>query len=87
MRRQWYRLWDCYKACRRREEHTGGGDGNAVDVTEVESVPSEGEIETKGKKTGGNSKHAGPMNTRGQFSMHVLDMFAMSRCYQMIDEV
>ena len=25
IRRQWYRLWDCYKACRRREEHTGGG--------------------------------------------------------------
>ena len=49
-----------------------------VDVTEVESAPSEGDIEPKGKKMRGNSKHAGPMDTHGQFSMHVLDMFAMS---------
>jgi len=65
----------------------GGGDGNVVDVTEVKSEPSEGDIETKGNKTRGNSKHAGPMDTHRQFSMHVLDMFAMSQCYQMIDEV
>ena len=54
VRRQWYQLWHCYKACHRREEHMGGGDGNAVDVTEVKSAPSEGDNEPKGKKTRGD---------------------------------
>jgi len=44
-------------------------------------------IETNGKKLSGKSKCSGPMETHGNFSMHVLDMFAMSQCYQMIDEV
>ena len=65
----------------------GVGDGNAVDEPEVESAPSEEDMETKGGKKRGNLKHARPKETCGQFSMRILDMFAKSRCYQMIDEV
>ena len=65
----------------------GGGDGNVVNDPEVESAPSEEDIETKGGKKRGNSKHAWLKETRRQFSMCILDVFAKSRCYQMIDEV
>ena len=91
VRRQWYRLWDCYKACRRRVEHTGGGDGN-MRSGESSSQSGEGDNED-GISTGvGNAKSCNKKSkwlgaTRGQYLHKVMDVFETSNLYRMIDKV
>ncbi|KAG1732434.1 uncharacterized protein EDB91DRAFT_1349084 [Suillus paluster] len=72
VRNFWHgQAWEKYKAVREREEHTGGGDGDE-DGSDAECKP----LSAKKRKRGS-----------GEFSAKVLDEFAKSKIYQLIDAV
>jgi hypothetical protein len=69
-----------YKVVRRRQEHTGGGDGD--DDTDNEDDIEDGEEDGNGKKGKKPTKTA-----RGRFSKKTLDAFEESVYYELIDAV
>ncbi|KIJ43362.1 hypothetical protein M422DRAFT_67869 [Sphaerobolus stellatus SS14] len=71
VRRCWNGCWDRYKAVRRRQLHTAGGDGDAKDEPEDDSA--DGKKKKRKKQKG--------------FSKNVLDAFEASSLFQMIDSV
>ncbi|KAG8914341.1 hypothetical protein FRC00_014371 [Tulasnella sp. 408] len=81
VRNLWNRIWDKYKACRRRQKHTGGGDPDEdeVDEDEREDSPAADESSKAKKKTKKKKKKTG-------FSDQVLDDFESSAIYEMIDQ-
>ena len=92
VRRQWYRLWDCYKACWGHVEHTGGGDGDMENA--ISSVDS-GDENLQGELVGDEGLVKKRQKTRskersktcGQYSHKVMDVFETSKLYRMIDDV
>lgn len=97
----WSSQWDKYKAVRRRQQHTGGGDGDESDgdsesdpenVTEAALTVGKGE--TADLDLGHNCKPAmkrkrttPSMKKSGRFSHKVLDKFEQSEVYKIIDGV
>lgn len=97
----WEGMWDRFKAVRRRQEHTGGGDGN--DATESEKEESDEVKEVKHASTvkGGNAaedlpvkpfagmkrKRPAASSSTPRFSKRVLDRFEESQIFYIIDSV
>lgn len=76
----WDRNWELYKACRRREndDPTGGGDPDS----EAEPDDDEGSKENKSRP-----KTKAQRSNNRKYSPRLLDRFASSKIYEMIDAV
>ncbi|KIJ41410.1 hypothetical protein M422DRAFT_255605 [Sphaerobolus stellatus SS14] len=81
VRRQWQRLWDAYKACRRHAHHTGGGDGDKNNESGTDEDDVKPEVKGEGAVKARKSK------TCAQFSDAQLDVFEASEIYTLIDNV
>ncbi|KAH9924240.1 hypothetical protein B0H21DRAFT_764946 [Amylocystis lapponica] len=80
IRRQWNYIWEVYVACRRREGHTGGGDGDD-ESGDDEGDGGEGYAKKDIKTEKGDA-------VVGKFSKAVLDKFeTTSKLYKLIDAV
>lgn len=78
----WQTCWDKYKAVRKQQEHTGGGDGDeSRDDAGSGSDTDNEELSISGEKR----KRAG--KPKNEFSSTVLDKFEQSKIFDMIDKV
>lgn len=68
----YYRLWGKYLACRARDKHTGGGDGDDRSITLKSSVIEDNKGATK---------------SYANFSAAVLDDFRVSDVFELFDQV
>ncbi|KAH9951558.1 hypothetical protein B0H21DRAFT_842192 [Amylocystis lapponica] len=80
-RRQWSRNWELYKACRRREGHTGGKDGDEC------SDASDGDISEGHTKKCIKTEDGKGKAVVGQHSKETLDRFERSKLYKLINAV
>lgn len=70
-----------FKEVRRRQDHTGGGDGD--DVTDHDEAEGEGEANGDGKRKKQKKKTV----KKARFTKNVLDGFEESVFYPIIDRV
>ena len=92
VRNCWNRFWSLFKCVRRRQEHTGGGDGDEVDLDDSEDGDDEGEVPETGTKRKKpppkkHGKDGSKEGSREQFSPGVMDSFEQSEFYALIDKV
>ena len=87
----WNRMWGMYKINRRREEHTGGKDGDepSDDGASASESDDEDEDGVDGSQTGtGKKRKASKATTkRERFSRKQLITFRDSPLYDIIDQV
>lgn len=81
VRNLWNRYWAIYKLVCRRQEHTGGGDGD--DETDLEGGSDQANDEDDDKKR----KHKPTKHPPVRFSKRVLDSFENSVYFPIIDRV
>lgn len=80
----WTRMWALYKAVRRRQEHTGGGDGDQE--TGPEDDGDDGEDED-GDEASEKTKKRKKAKTKERFTKSVMDTFESSMFFQVLDDV
>jgi hypothetical protein len=80
------RLWDIYKAVRRRQEHTGGGDGDDATDDETDEDGND-DVDVDDGPEGANKRKKPKKTARGRFSKKTLDAFEESEFYVLIDAV
>lgn len=77
-------MWSIFKIVRRREDHTGGGDGD--DGTDLEDN-GPGDTEEGEGAAGAKKRKKGVGKTKVRYTKNVLDTFQHSIFYPIIDAV
>jgi hypothetical protein len=84
--------WEKYKAVRRNQGHTGGGDGDedrrdvGLDLDALDAGSSSSS-ETDDSSSGGKRKRKPKKSMKMKFSRKVLDEFEKSEAFELIDKV
>ncbi|KDQ09815.1 hypothetical protein BOTBODRAFT_47413 [Botryobasidium botryosum FD-172 SS1] len=93
IRNLWNRMWDLYKTVRQREEHTGGGDGDATDEGD-DAGEGDGDGDGKGNEAPAKSEAGKSPKKRltsnakkSKYSTAQLNEFEASEIFRMIDLV
>lgn len=96
VRNLWCRQWDLFKAVRRRQDHTGGGDADEREddsQSEVDEEAAKDDVEN-GEKVAKDGKHLSAKKRlaalgakKPKFSQAHLDDFENSEWFRMIDQM
>ena len=80
VRNMWNRYWSMFKEVRRRQEHTGGGDGDDATEDDGEDEDEREGAHEKKRKRAGQAKKV-------RYTKNVLDSFESSSFFAIIDAV